>query len=51
MKYTLDDLCGGPKVSRKPLVKPPLTGIQKVEAEQAEAKKFWIELVNATEEK
>jgi hypothetical protein len=39
--YSLDSLCGPPRVKRAPEPKPLLTGIEKVEAEQAEAKKFW----------
>lgn len=43
MKYTLDSVCGGPKVNRKPLVIHKIA-LEKFAAEQTETELMWKEL-------
>lgn len=45
-QYTIDQCCGGPCINRKPLVihRRPLSAIERMEQEQAEARAMYEEL-------
>lgn len=51
-KYSLDSVCGPPKIDRRPAPAPPATGTEKEseKSEQDETTAFWIELTDSFRE-